>query len=99
MIDRQTVLADVVRILEELTADWDREAEIREDSEMLAELGLESIDLVALGAGIEETYRRSLPYPQFIIALTEQQRTDFTVGELVDFVVRELNAPSDGRAV
>jgi acyl carrier protein len=93
---RETVLSDVITILMDLMGDWEFEGEIREDSTVLEELGLESIDAVALGGEIEEKYQRTLPFAQFLIELHERERSDFTVGQLVDFVTRALNAEPVG---
>ncbi|MDQ5854342.1 MAG: acyl carrier protein [Chloroflexota bacterium] len=98
MVRRETVLSDVIAILEELLGDWDFQGEIREDSSILEELGLESIDAVALGSEIEEKYGRSLPFAQFLVDLREQEQSDFTVGQLVDFVTRALKAEEIGAA-
>ena len=91
MYTRQMVQQDVVALLKELRGDWEEDDEIRDDTMVLEDLGLESIDAVALGTGIEETYQRSLPFAQFLLSLKEQGRQDFSVGQLVDFVSAELN--------
>ena len=91
MYTRQMVQQDVVALLKELRGDWEEDDEIRDDTMVLEDLGLESIDAVALGTGIEEKYQRSLPFAQFLLGLKEQGRQDFTVGQLVDFVSAELN--------
>src|SRR4051794_18834605 len=95
---RETILADVIAIILGLMGDWDHEAKVREDSLILEELGLESIDAVALGAALEEMYQRALPFAQFLISVQRQERRDFTVGQLVDFVNRELKAEAAFRA-
>jgi acyl carrier protein len=87
---RETILADVKALLEELTGDWELETEIGDDSLLLGDVGLESIDLVALGTGIEEKYQRPLSYAQLLTQLGEQERQDLTVAELVDFVLEQL---------
>jgi acyl carrier protein len=92
VIPRETVLADVIAILKGLMGDWEFEGELREDSLLLEELGLESIDAVVLGTSIQEKYQRTLPFPQFLIELREREQRDFTIGELVDFVTRALNS-------
>lgn len=98
VIERDTVLSDVIAILEELMGDWERPEDIREDSLILEELGLESIDAVALGTEIEEKYQRTLPFAQFLVELQAQERRDFTVGQLVDFVTRALSADDAAEA-
>jgi acyl carrier protein len=92
VIRRETVLADVIGILETLSGDWELESEIREGAYLLGELGLESIDAVALGTAIEEKYQRAIPYVQFLLQLEQNEVRDFTVGEFVDFITEELNS-------
>jgi acyl carrier protein len=92
LVTREAVLTDVKALLEELTGDWELETEIQEDSGLLGDVGLESIDLVALGTGIEEKYQRQLPYAQLLVEVGEQAHQDLTVAELVDFVLEQLNS-------
>jgi acyl carrier protein len=90
VISRDTVLLDVIGILEELMGDWEFDGEIREGSYRWRDLGLESIDAVALGSGINEKYQRNLPFAQFLYDLVRQEQKDFTIGQLVDFVTHAL---------
>jgi acyl carrier protein len=92
VIAYETVLADVIEIIESISGDWELEEEIREDSWVLRDLGMESIDAVALGTEIAEKYGRELPFARFLVAHLEQDPGDFTVGQLVAFMTRELNA-------
>jgi acyl carrier protein len=98
VIVRATVLAHVIQTIERLMGDWELEGEIGEDSLLLGDIGLESIDAVALATEIAETYGRELPFDRFLSARLDQEEMaylqwkDFTVGELVDFVTTELNA-------
>jgi acyl carrier protein len=107
VITYEAVLADVIRMLETIMSDWDIEGEIRETSLVLGDIGLESIEAVALATEIAERYGRELPFAEFLSARLEQpeqeeagylQGKDFTVGELVDFVTRELNGQVRGMA-
>ncbi len=103
MPERVTILADVVSILQELLEDWEFDGAITEASYVLGDLGLESIDAVALGTALEEKYQRTLPFAQFLSAKVQSDQAstelnlDFTVGEIVDFVVSALNAPASAR--
>ena len=104
MLARATVLADVESILQELLEDWEFEGAISEQSRILGDLGLESIDAVALGTALEEKYQQTLPFAHFLSRLqrSDQEETepgpDFTVGEIVDFVLESLGASAPVRA-
>jgi acyl carrier protein len=91
VISSDTVLNDVIAILNNLLDDWELEAEIREDSYVLADLGLESIDVVALASAVDAKYQSSLPFAQFISELQSLEQRDFTIGRFVEFVTRALN--------
>jgi acyl carrier protein len=91
MIAPPTVLSDVIDILNTLLDDWELDVEIREDTYVLAELGLESIDVVALASAVDEKYQRSLPFARFVSELQSRQQRDFTIGRFVEFVTQALN--------
>ena len=57
----QRVLADVLELIDELSGDWEFEGEITPETRFLADLGLESLDLVVLGTMIQHRYGQ-LPF-------------------------------------
>ena len=80
---RGEVLAHVIRILEEITDDWDV-GEISADSR-LAALNLESINLVYFIAELQQKY--GLQQRLFTrIRSTARSLGDLRVGDIVDFV-------------
>jgi acyl carrier protein len=91
-VAREDVLSHVIQTIERIIGDWELEEEITENSTILGDIGLESIDAVALATDVAETYGRQLPFADFLSARLEADTMDFTVGELVDFITRELNA-------
>lgn len=56
------------------------------------DLGFASIDAVVLGEALEKRYGRRLPFNQLLAELGQRQAEDLEVGELVDFLVRHLQA-------
>ncbi len=56
-----------------------------------ADLGLASIDAVVLGETLEEHYQRPIPFNRFLSELGARQVRDVRIGELADFLHRELN--------
>lgn len=87
---KEAIFADLVDILSELRDDWEYSETITRQTSMLHDLYFESIDAVALGAAIEENYNQSMPFAEFLAELGEQENPDLRVGDLVDFIYKNL---------
>jgi acyl carrier protein len=64
------ILQDVVSILEDMTADWDRDGEagIGPATRLIADLEFESIDVVQFVVALEEHFdRRDLPFERLLM--------------------------------
>ena len=59
------VMAGILGLLEELKEDWEYEDEITPQTRFIADLGLESLDIVVLSTMVQSQYGRHLPFPQF----------------------------------
>ncbi len=94
-ITREQILADMLVIVKGLSDGWEYSGEITPETGFFNDLGFESIDAVALGTTIEEHYRQSFPFAQFLAEFSERGAKDITVGEVVDFIQRNLSP--DGR--
>lgn len=83
----QHVLTDVLELISELAQDWEYGEEITEDTLFIRDLGLESLDLVVLGAAVQGRYGR-LPFTEFLVEVGERppEKRDVSIGELVAFV-------------
>jgi acyl carrier protein len=81
------VLNGVLEMLTELSGDWEYDADITPDTYFLADLGLESLDIVVLGTLIQQRYGR-LPFAEYLEELGQRpvEERDVTVAELVVFV-------------
>jgi acyl carrier protein len=81
------VLHGVLEMLTELSGDWEYDGEITPNTYFLADLGLESLDIVVLGTLIQQRYGR-LPYAEYLEELGQRpvEERDITVAELVAFV-------------
>jgi len=93
--DRNSIKADLLKVLTEFRDDWEYTDEITESTGVFGDMGFESIDLVALGSAIEDHYNQSLPFAEFLMNATEQQVSDITIGNLLDFLTENLH---DGKA-
>jgi acyl carrier protein len=59
-----------------------------------AELGMMSIDAVVLAETLEKEYGRRFPFPQFLAGLAARGAEDMAVGELAEFLWRNLSGGS-----
>jgi acyl carrier protein len=80
-------LAGLLELLDELKGDWEFEGEITPETHFIADLGLESLDIVVLSTMIQQQYGK-LPFPEYFdeIAQRPAEVRDVSVAELVDFV-------------
>lgn len=81
------VLAGVLELLGDLKEDWEYSGEIAPDTYFIADLGLESLEIVVLATLIQQRYGR-LPFPEYFEEIGQRpvDERDVTVGELAAFV-------------
>ena len=89
---RDDVLQTVLSFLKKMDEEWEDTDEITPQTWLVADLGLESIDVVVLGTTIQEHYDKSMPFAEFLAEIGEQEVRDIQVDQFVDFVFRHLNA-------
>src|SRR5688500_237131 len=91
------VFDHVLEMMTQLSGDWEYSDEITPDTLLLADLGLESLDLVVLGTSIQERYGR-LPFAEFLAEIGERPAAerDVSVGEIVGFVCRHRGNTAAG---
>jgi acyl carrier protein len=81
------VLTGVLELLDELAGDWEYDGVIGPDTRFIADLGLESLEIVVLGTMIQHQYGR-LPFAEYLEELGQRpvEERDVTVAELVAFI-------------
>ena len=89
-MSREAVLADLVLLLRKVADDWEYSGEITQDTCLIADMGLESLAVVVLGVAVQEHYKQVLPFPQFFVEIGQRERRDVSVGELADFIHKNL---------
>jgi acyl carrier protein len=95
-VTREQIAAALEKIFQDTMGDWEYSGEITAETRLFADLGLESIDMVALGGAIEEHYRRTFPFAQWLSQLRDQQVDDIRVNEVVEFLHDNLNGSPAG---
>lgn len=81
------VLEGILALLEEAQGDWEYDGEIGVDTRFVADLGLESLEIVILSTMVQQRYGK-LPFPQFFeeIGQRPEDQRDLSVAELAMFV-------------
>lgn len=81
------VLQGVLELLDELAGDWEYDGDIGPDTRFIADLGVESLEIVVLGTLIQQRYGE-LPFARFLEEIGERpvEERDLSVRELVTFV-------------
>jgi acyl carrier protein len=79
--------ADVLELVNELAGDWEYDGEVTLDTHFIADLELESLDLVVLGTMLQERYGK-LPFSEYLAELGEMpvDERDLTAAELIEFI-------------
>jgi acyl carrier protein len=87
MTTQPNILGDVLGLMGQLAGDWEYSGEITPETRLLADLGMESLDLVVLGTSLQERHGR-LPFAEFLAEIGRRpvDERDVSVGELVAFV-------------
>jgi acyl carrier protein len=89
-VSKEAILETVLKILNQLADDWEYSGEITPKTFFIADLGLESIDVVILGTTIQKHYDRSLPFAEFLAEIGQREVRDIRIDEFVDFVYQNL---------
>jgi acyl carrier protein len=90
-VNQETILNDVLKLLNELARDWEYSGEITPDTWLFADLGFESIDAVILASFVQQHYGRPFPFPQLLADIGQRPVKDLRISELVGFIQQHLN--------
>jgi acyl carrier protein len=90
--DRDSIVAEVLRIVQHMTSDWELESidPIVPSTRLVADLAFESLDIVQLVVAIQESFhRRDLPF-EHLLLVNGQYVDDLTLTQVVDFLMEHL---------
>ncbi len=88
-LSESEILADVARILADFQG-REYSGSIDRETRFFADLGLASIDAVVLGETLQDHYGRPLPFGDLMADLGRRADRDLSIGELADFLGRNL---------
>ena len=89
------IMADMLELLAQLAKDWEYSGAITPETLLFEDLGFESLDIVVLGASVQEKYGMQMPFAEFLVDLGQREVRDISVGELVAFVQEQLDNPTE----
>jgi len=92
--DKQAILGDILKILEDMTSDWEMgfAGKIDPETRLVADLAFESLDVVQLAVAIEEHFKSSgLPFQKLFMRRDGGYVDDVRVSEVVDFLYNHIN--------
>jgi len=92
VFSREAIQAQVINVLEKMTADWELEdaEKIDPETRLMEDLAFESIDVVQLVVALEKNFeRKGLPFEQLF--MREGDYVDeLQVQEIVEFLEKNL---------
>lgn len=93
--DKDTILHDLLKILKDMPSDWESgfSGTFGADTRLVADLALESIQIVQLVIAIEKHFQRQgLPF-QTLFLSDDRNVDDLRVSDVVEFLHTHLNMP------
>ncbi len=91
-VSKKAIFDTLLGIMNQLAEDWEYSGEITSETFLVADLGLESIDIVVLATTIQNRYKQSLPFSQFFAKIGQREVRDIRIDEFVEFVHQHLNS-------
>ena len=91
-VDTATVTTEVTKILHAVLGEFGTDAPITADSTFRDDLGMESIDVVALAGRLQARYGGGVNLAQFVATLDVDSVGTLRVSQLVEHIVTSLNA-------
>jgi acyl carrier protein len=82
----EQVLVDVLELLRSVARDWEFDTPLTADTRLFSDLNFESLDLVVLGAAVQEHFGQKFPFPEFFAEIGQREDRDLTIGEWVGFI-------------
>jgi acyl carrier protein len=95
---RDQILERVLDLLRGVARDWDFAGQLTGETRLFADLAFESLDLVVLGASVQEHFGQRFPFSEFFADIGQRAVRDLTVLEWVEFIEQHLQDTPVGQA-
>jgi acyl carrier protein len=87
---REQILHDVLHLLQDVARDWEYDRPLDADTRLFADLAFESLDLVVLGAAVQDHFKQTFPFAELFAELGQREERDLTIGEWVAYIEQHL---------
>ena len=97
---RETILADLLKIIADIVQDWDLDFSggLGPQTRLVADLGFQSIDVVMLIGEIQKHYdRRSLPFEKLLLQ-DGRYVAEIRIEDVAGFLAAQLTEPAGAAA-
>jgi acyl carrier protein len=88
---QRSIVDVVVGIIRELK-EYSASVAVTENSQLFADLAIESIDLVMLNELVERHYQRQFPFADFMAELGRLDQRDVSISQFANFIRLQLEA-------
>lgn len=89
---KEEILENILELLRGVARDWEFERPLTADTRLFTDLAFESLDLVVLGAAVQERFGQKFPFPEFFADIGQRAVRDLTVREWVEFIDRHMQS-------
>jgi acyl carrier protein len=87
---REQILDDVLHLLQDVARDWEYDRPLDASTRLFADLAFESLDLVVLGAAVQDHFKQTFPFAELFAELGQREERDLTIGEWVAYIEKHL---------
>jgi acyl carrier protein len=92
--DKDQILAEIDEMIRAVLDDFVEDLQIALDRS-LADLGMESLDIVALAGRIQARYSEKVNFAEFVAGIDVGNVNDLRVGQVVGYIVDSLNGRAE----
>jgi acyl carrier protein len=92
--NKTAILTDVEAMLRSVLGDFGLDVDVTSASSFRDDLGMESIDVVALAGRLQARYGNAVNFAQFVAGLDVSSMGELRVGQLVDYIGASLDRAS-----
>jgi acyl carrier protein len=92
--DKTAILTDIEAMLRSVLGDFGLDLDVTAASSFRDDLGMESIDVVALAGRLQARYGNAVNFAKFVAGLDVSSMGELRVGQLVDYISASLNQAS-----
>jgi acyl carrier protein len=96
---RDEILKAVLDLLQQTARDWEYDRPLDASTRLFADLAFESLDLVVLGAAVQEHFGQTFPFAELFAEIGQREERDLTIGEWVGYIQAHLKPRDEPAAV